>query len=109
MTGGSGTAGLLNDVWRWSPVRCTLLPDLTAELALLYELECAGTCQPSVPYGQWTHLADAPWAPRLGHAMIWTDVGLLLVGGRTADSFKNDIWRWISEGSFCLGKGSGCN
>eukprot|EP00927_Polykrikos_kofoidii_P071810 TRINITY_DN68019_c0_g1_i1.p1 TRINITY_DN68019_c0_g1~~TRINITY_DN68019_c0_g1_i1.p1 ORF type:complete len:822 (-),score=108.86 TRINITY_DN68019_c0_g1_i1:12-2477(-) len=99
----SETKGLLNDVWRWSPIRCTLLPDLSAEQAVRYELECgrADACKRSLPWGQWTRLSNAPWAPRQGHAVLWTAGGVILVGGRTASSFMNDVWRWVSNGPLC--------
>lgn len=101
LCGGLGSNGLLNDVWRWSPKQCTLLPDVDPGVAARYELECSFSCRPSPTIGQWKRLPDAPWRARQEHAAIWTTSGLLLVGGRTDNGFANDVWRWTYEGMFC--------
>lgn len=99
--GGISDTGLMNDVWRWTQQRCTLLPDLLPTVAASYELECTWDCVPSVPYGQWARLPEAPWAPRQEHSAIWSSVGLLLMGGRTEGGFVSDVWRWTYSGDFC--------
>jgi len=101
LMGGLSNDGMLKDVWRWSPKRCTLLPGLGAVVASRYELECGEPCVPSVPHGQWKWIGDAPWAARQGHAVMATASGVLMVGGRTDIGFVSDVWRWTSSGAFC--------
>lgn len=101
LMGGSGVHGLLNDVWRWTTHRCTLL-DMRAEEAARYELECVhATCSPSHPYGQWRRLSDAPWSARQGLAAAWTSAGVIMSGGRTAQNLGSDVWRWQESGDMC--------
>jgi len=99
--GGLSGATLLGDVWRWSPKRCVVLPALADSLAARYEVDCGQACVDSAVYGQWKQLGGTPWAPRQGHAALWTEAGLLLVGGRTAAGFQSDVWRWESSGQIC--------
>lgn len=101
LMGGLGSDGLLADVWRWTPQRCTLLPDTGPVQAVYYELECTSTCIPSVPHGQWVSLGRAPWLPRQGHTALYTGAGIIMAGGRTDDGFVSDVWRYVSYGSFC--------
>lgn len=101
LMGGSGVRGLLNDVWRWTADRCTLLEMQAAEAAR-YELECVhATCSPSHPYGQWRRLSDAPWSARQGLAAAWTSAGVVMSGGRTAQNLESDVWRWQESGDMC--------
>eukprot|EP00931_Biecheleriopsis_adriatica_P087827 TRINITY_DN62242_c0_g1_i1.p1 TRINITY_DN62242_c0_g1~~TRINITY_DN62242_c0_g1_i1.p1 ORF type:complete len:767 (+),score=128.24 TRINITY_DN62242_c0_g1_i1:48-2303(+) len=100
LMGGVGEAGLLNDVWRWSPKKCTLMEMADVEAAA-FALECIFSCKDSPIYGQWTQLMNAPWAPRMEHAAVWTATGVLLMGGRTQQGFENDVWKWSYSGEFC--------
>lgn len=100
LMGGLSAEGLLRDVWRWVPRSCTLL-EMDPAVAARYELECTYECVDSPSFGQWIRLRDAPWAPRQEHQALWTSIGLLMIGGRTDDSFESDVWRWTYSGPFC--------
>lgn len=101
LMGGVGESGLLNDVWRWTPRQCTLLPDMYPLAASRYAMECVYPCKSSPLYGQWYQLRNAPWAARQEHAAVWTVSGVILLGGRTAQGFENDVWKWSYYGPFC--------
>merc|ERR1712216_728708 len=47
LMGGLGSDYLLNDVWRWTPQQCTLLPGMGPIEAAYYALECGSPCKPS--------------------------------------------------------------
>lgn len=101
LMGGLSSDRLLNDVWRWTPKRCTLLQGMGPVEAVYYELECSAPCKSSVPNGQWVNLGVAPWLPRQGHSALYTSSGILMMGGRTDLGFANDVWKYTTAGSFC--------
>lgn len=107
LMGGVGDSGLLNDVWRWTRRRCTLLEDMQPLEAARFGLECSYKCQDSPIYGQWAQLLDAPWAPREDAAAVWTSSGVILAGGRSALGYTNDVWLWQYAGEFCTAQWQG--
>lgn len=100
LMGGIGSEGRLNDVWRWQPHQCNLLPKTPEEVAAKYDLECKGTCRAST-IGQWKRLPDAPWRARHSFATVVTSAGVQVLGGSTVDGFANDVWLWVSTGPRC--------
>ncbi|CAE7207880.1 ALATS [Symbiodinium necroappetens] len=101
LMGGVGEPGLLNDVWRWTPRKCTLLEDMQPLEAARFGLECSYKCTSSPIYGQWAQLLDAPWAPRSEPGAVWTASGVILAGGRSSLGYENDVWVWQHSGDFC--------
>lgn len=107
LMGGVGESGLLNDVWRWTRKRCTLLEDIRPLEAARFGLECSYKCRDSPIYGQWAQLLDAPWAPREEPAALLTTSGVILAGGRAALGYTNDVWLWQHSGDFCSAQWQG--
>lgn len=56
----------------------------------------------ALSYGNWTRLADGPWAAREGLMAVDTPAGLLMTGGRKTFGAlaTNDVWRTANGSSW---------
>eukprot|EP00435_Cladocopium_sp_Y103_P075182 s16_g54.t1 len=112
LMGGVGDSSLLNDVWRWTRRRCTLLEDMQpleaarrGRSALGYTNDVwlwqyAGDFCTAQWQGVWTQLTpQASWLPRHGHRLVGFAGNngevetVLLVGGFGGEPFNSEVIR----------------